>query len=63
MHTAVPRAAACALYRRRRPEHTPLYRTVQGHLETCLALARAGHEDGEGAPQLLPEHMRSRVPQ
>jgi hypothetical protein len=27
----------CAVYRRRRHEHTPLYRTVQGHLETYLA--------------------------
>ncbi len=43
--------------------NTRLYRTVQGHLETYLALARTGHEDGEGAPPLLPEHMRSRVPQ
>ena len=41
MHTAVPRAVACAVYRRRRPEHTPLYLGVQEHLETtCRSPAR-----------------------
>ncbi|MGA8054297.1 MAG: hypothetical protein WCA12_10645, partial [Burkholderiales bacterium] len=37
-------------YRRRRPERTPLYRAVQGHLETYLALAREGHFDADGVP-------------
>jgi hypothetical protein len=40
MDVAVDTPAACAVYRRRRPERTPLYRTVQGHLETYLADAR-----------------------
>jgi len=43
-------AAACArprsaVYRRRQPERTLLYRTVQTHLATWLAL----HNDGAGA--------------
>ena len=38
-------------YRRRRPEHTLLYRTVQTHFETWLALAR----DGDGDP--VPTHV------
>jgi hypothetical protein len=39
------------VYRRRRPERTPLYRAVQAHLETYLALARDGHDDGGGVPR------------
>jgi hypothetical protein len=39
-----------AVYRRRRPERTPLYRAVQGHFETYLALARKGHFDAEAVP-------------
>jgi hypothetical protein len=50
MHLAAQTAARCTVYRRRRPERTPLYRAVQGHLETYLALARAGRSDGEGVP-------------
>ena len=42
MDVAVDTPATCAVYRRRRPERTPLYRVVQGHLETYLALAREG---------------------
>ncbi len=45
--------AKCAVYPRRRPERTPLYRAVQGHLETYLVLAGAGHTDGEGVPGYL----------
>jgi hypothetical protein len=37
----------CAVDRRRRPERTPLYRVVQGHFETFLALVREGHCDAE----------------
>ena len=51
MHLAVDKATRCALYRRRRPEGPPLYRAVQGHLESYLALAREGHNDGGGVPQ------------
>lgn len=40
-------------YRRRRPEHSLLYRTVQTHFETWLALAREG--DGDGNP--IPAHV------
>ena len=35
-----------APYRRRRPERTLLYRTVQTHLATWLALAGEGDGDG-----------------
>jgi hypothetical protein len=44
------------VYRRRRPEHTPLYRTVQGHLETYLALAQDGQ--GEGVPAYVEREFR-----
>ena len=42
--TAVLKAAASGppLYRRRRPERTLLYRTVQANFETWLALTRDG---------------------
>jgi hypothetical protein len=43
---AVETAARCRVYRRRRPERTPLYRALQDHLETYLALAREGHNHG-----------------
>jgi hypothetical protein len=48
MDAAVDTPGACAVYRRRRPEHTPLYRTVRGHLETDLAQAQEGQ--GGGVP-------------
>jgi hypothetical protein len=48
----------CAVYRRRPPEHTPLYRAVQGHLETYLALRREGHNDGNGTPQYVETEFR-----
>ena len=50
MDLAVKTPARCSVYCRRRPERTPLYRAVQGHLETYLALARDGHTDGDGVP-------------
>ncbi|MCC6194849.1 MAG: hypothetical protein IT518_10320 [Burkholderiales bacterium] len=34
-------------YRRRRPERTLLYRAVQSHLETWLALHRSGCDDAD----------------
>ena len=47
--TAVLKAAASGppLYRRRRPERTLLYRTVQANFETWLALTRDGAVDGD----------------
>ena len=56
MHLAVDKATRCALCRRRRPERTPLYRAVQGHLETYLALAREGQ--GEGVPGCVEREYR-----
>ena len=41
------RPAPCA---RRRPQRTVLYRLVQEHLETYLALAREGDWDGQRVP-------------
>ena len=58
MHLAVDKATRCALYRRRRPEGAPLYRAVQGHLESYLALAREGHNDGGGVPQYVEGEFR-----
>lgn len=47
---AVPQATPTSPppYRRRRPERTLLYRTVQAHFETWLALTRDGAVDGRG---------------
>lgn len=50
IRTAIPAIATCAsprsaVYRRRSPERTLLYRTVQTHLATWLAL----QDDGVGA--------------
>ena len=58
MHAAVDAPAACAVYRRRRPERTPLYQSVQGHLETYLARAREGRTDGDGVPQYVEREFR-----
>ncbi len=58
MALAVETPARCTVYRRRRPEHTPLYRAVQGHLETYLALARDGHTDADGVPQYVEGEFR-----
>jgi len=57
---ALARPGACAVYRRRRPEHTPLYRTVQGHLETYVALTRDAQ--GEGVPAIWITPMRATWP-
>ena len=43
---------------RRRPECTPLYRAVQGHFETYLALAREGHCDAEAVPAYVEREFR-----
>ena len=37
-------------YSRRRPERTLLYRTVQTHFATWLALRRDGFDDGDPVP-------------
>lgn len=57
----MPATAACAkpcspIYRRRQPERTLLYRTVQTHLATWLAL----HDDGAGetAPAAIEREFR-----
>jgi hypothetical protein len=58
MDLAVETPARCSVYRRHRPERTALYRAVQGHLETYLALARDGHDDGEGVPRYVEGEFR-----
>ena len=58
MDRACESKARCAVYRRRRPERTPLYRAVQDHRETCLALAREGHFDAEGGPAYVEREFR-----
>ena len=45
-------------YRRRRPEHTLLYRTVQTHFATWLALARDGDGDGDPVPAHVEQEFR-----
>ena len=57
MDDIVDAPGACAVYRRR-PERTPPYQSVQGHLETYLALAREGHTDGDGVPQYVEREFR-----
>ena len=58
MDGAVDTPATCAVYRRRRPERTALYRAVQGHLETYLALARAEDNEGGGVPGYMEREFR-----
>jgi hypothetical protein len=36
----------------------PLYRVVQGHLETYLALAQEGHTDGDAVAQYVEGEFR-----
>ena len=55
---ALATPGACAVYRRRRPERTPLYHSVLGHLETYLALTREGHTDGDGVPPYVERELR-----
>jgi len=47
-------------YRRRRPEHTLLYRTVQTHFETWLALAGDGDGDGDSVPAHVEQEEQVR---
>lgn len=53
MTVAQQAAVSCPTpYRRRRPERTLLYRTVQTHFATWLALAREGTVDGDAVPAM-----------
>jgi len=45
-------------YRRRRPERTLLYRTVQTHFATWLALRRDGCDDGDPVPGYVEREFR-----
>ncbi len=47
-----------AVYGRRHPEQTVLYRLVQEHLETYLALAREGDGDGPWVPASAEREFR-----
>jgi len=46
-------------YRRRRPENSSLYRIVQEHIETYLALATEAHPMGDGVPAHVENAFRS----
>jgi hypothetical protein len=50
-HATAPR------YEQRRPETSPLYGLVAGHLETFLAEARAAHE--RGVPRYVERELRA----
>jgi len=53
-----PHGCTPAVYCRRRPAETPLYRAVQNHLETFLALCRDDWEDARIAPHAERELRR-----
>jgi len=55
---ANPPGCRPAPYARHRPERTVLYRLVQGHLETYLALAREGDGDGHAVPGYVERELR-----
>ena len=57
---AVPQAIANGPmpYRRRRPERTLLYRTVQTHFATWLALTRDRCADGDPVPAHVEREFR-----
>lgn len=46
------------VYRRRRPEHTALYRLVQQHLEPWLARRRESDSDGYPIPRRIEHELR-----
>ena len=58
--TAVQQAAANGPtpYRRRRPERTLLYRIIQAHFATWLALRRDGFDDGDAVPGHVEREFR-----
>jgi hypothetical protein len=53
------RPARPAPYARRHPERTVLYRLVQKHLETYLALAREGDWKGQRVPASVERACQS----
>jgi hypothetical protein len=53
-----PQGCTPAVYCHRRPAETPLYRAVQNHLETFLALCRDDWEDARIAPHAERELRR-----
>ena len=55
---ANPQGCRPAAYARRRPEQTALYRLVQQHLETYLALACEGEGDGHAVPVYVERELR-----
>jgi hypothetical protein len=56
---ALPVAASRAkTYRRRRPERTLLYRTVQTHFETWLALRRGECDDADAVAGYVEREFR-----
>jgi hypothetical protein len=55
---AVQQGCVPASYQPRRPADTPLYRTVQNHLETFLALCRDDWEEESISPHAERELCR-----
>ena len=55
---ANPQGCRPAVYARRRTEQTVLYRLVQQHLETYLALAWEGDGDGHAVPGYVERELR-----
>jgi hypothetical protein len=55
---ANPQGCRRATYARRRPEQTVLYRLVQQHLETYLALACEGDGDGHAVPGYVERELQ-----
>jgi len=55
---ANPQGCRPTPYARRRPEQTVLYRLVQQHLETYLALAREGDGDRHAVPGYVERELR-----
>ena len=55
---ANPQGCRPTPYARRRPEQTVLYRLVQQHLETYLALAWEGDGDGHAVPGYVERELR-----
>jgi hypothetical protein len=53
-----PKATQAAVYRRRRPERTVLYQTVQAHLETWL-VRKSVQEDGYAVPPWVEREFRA----
>jgi DNA-directed RNA polymerase subunit RPC12/RpoP len=51
-------ASGATAYRRRRPERTLLYRTVQTHFETWLALRHGECDDADAVPGYVESDFR-----